>query len=625
VELLILLALDNRLAEEVDREVARDRLPGDRVQRFEGLDTLDRETLAHTALIVMPQTEWKAFCKKISERERPPVYLVTGDECATADVLNLGLFGELAGVAAFGAARLPGLARDIVQTYATLRHDSGEELAIDVGTYVTVDRVTEPPLVAWAVGPWAAVRRSLTAAGEEVRGWSPPANPFTHVSPAEWLDLYAHYTSGPKLEGWGATEEQAFRKRTNIGLPDAFKQRFEQYFLQPATASPRRPTLLLGETGSGKTLVARFLHRQLEETIGRRLPLRRVNCSALREMAEAELFGALRGAFTDATTTNPGKILASYGGTLFLDELGALPLSAQAKLLVFLDDGTVTPMGWAGPELRVPVQIVAATNDRLAARVARGEFRADLYYRFGRVITLPPLRQVKHDLPYLIDYFLQQEGVNPGKHVQGLSRAAYDKLARYDYPGNVRELEALLTQAVGQARQARRGVIAAADIVFGDSALPRKDAVVAFVVPPEGHPRKLLLLLWSASWGRWFLPSRTVEYDTFERCLQRELEERLGLEASMYTFGPLERFPTIRLIQFSRREQRVKLYEFRAFRVVLREARSFDDRPTVRWLTPEELVGPADEGRPLSETLLAGPFRDALDTILTGSSAPPGP
>jgi DNA-binding NtrC family response regulator len=132
-------------------------------------------------------------------------------------------------------------------------------------------------------------------------------------------------------------------------------------------------------------------------------------------MAAVELFGGIRGAYTSLDFTNPGKVLSSYGGVLFLDELSTLSSEAQAKLLLFLEDGTVTPMGWNGPPLHVPVQIIAATNENLPDLAAIGRFRPDLFYRFrGSTITVPLLRDTKtYDLEYLIDYILQDDQVNP--------------------------------------------------------------------------------------------------------------------------------------------------------------------------------------------------------------------
>jgi len=279
-------------------------------------------------------------------------------------------------------------------------------------------------------------------------------------------------------------------------------------------------------------------------------------------MAEVELFGAMKGAYTSADVTNPGKALASYGGTLFLDELGTLSPSAQARLLLFIQDGTFMPMGWIGDPLRVPVQVVAATNDRLAARVARGDFRADLFYRFGRTLTLPPLRDVKHDLPYLVDHLLQQASVNPNRRVSRVSHQALDKLMAHDYPGNVRELETVLARAVGAARQANLDSLTSEDISFDESTLPREDAVVGFVTRQTAKGAELLLI-WNANWGKWFVPAGHVRDETFEDRLRRELQERLGLAANYYVDNPIPAVPSLRLIQFSRREQRLKHYYFR--------------------------------------------------------------
>jgi transcriptional regulator of acetoin/glycerol metabolism len=204
------------------------------------------------------------------------------------------------------------------------------------------------------------------------------------------------------------------------------------------------PVVVLGETGSGKEVVARGLH----EKSGRRGPLRAINCASIpANLVESELFGYKRGAFTGATQDHAGMIRAADGGTLVLDEIGDMPLEAQAKLLRTLETREVVPVG-AVTGIPVDVRIVAATHRHLPSLVAGGLFRADLYARLnGYTITLPPLRQRKEDLLKLVRHWLKESG-NGNRPVDFGFMVA---LCHYDWPYNVRELAAAIRRAVALA------------------------------------------------------------------------------------------------------------------------------------------------------------------------------
>jgi two-component system response regulator HydG len=197
--------------------------------------------------------------------------------------------------------------------------------------------------------------------------------------------------------------------------------------------------LVLGESGTGKELVAQALHRSGPR---RNRPFVALNCAALAEgVLESELFGHERGAFTGAIARRKGRFEAADGGTLFLDEVGDMPLSTQAKLLRVLEAGEVVRVGSNEP-LRVDARVIAATNKDLAAAVAEGKFREDLYFRL-RVVTidLPPLRERLADLPALADHFLRLAAERHGKPARSFSKEALDLLTAYRWPGNVRELK----------------------------------------------------------------------------------------------------------------------------------------------------------------------------------------
>jgi len=215
-----------------------------------------------------------------------------------------------------------------------------------------------------------------------------------------------------------------------------------------ARVAPTEVTVLIrGETGTGKELVAQAVHVNSARRHG---PLVKVDCAALpAALLENELFGHERGAYTGADRDADGKVAAARGGTLFLDELGELPLDVQGKLLRLLQDRTYHRVG-AAQERRADVRFVAATHVDLAARVASGRFRADLWYRLrGVTLDLPPLRERgPADLDRLVDHFLHRHRIAHRRPGLGLTAAARERLHRCPWPGNVRELEMLLEAAV---------------------------------------------------------------------------------------------------------------------------------------------------------------------------------
>lgn len=205
-------------------------------------------------------------------------------------------------------------------------------------------------------------------------------------------------------------------------------------------ASTPLSVLILGETGTGKELIARELHQKSLRSQG---PFVAVNCAAIPgTLLESTLFGHERGAFTGAVRSQPGKFAQSDGGTLFLDEIGDLPLELQAKLLRVLQEKKVEPLGAAKP-VSVDVRILAATHQDLDTLVRAGKFRQDLYFRLnGATLRVPPLRERKGDIPILARHFLKQSGVP-----LGFSEQCFEVLETYPWPGNVRELEQVVTRA----------------------------------------------------------------------------------------------------------------------------------------------------------------------------------
>jgi two-component system response regulator AtoC len=226
--------------------------------------------------------------------------------------------------------------------------------------------------------------------------------------------------------------------------------------------------LVRGETGTGKEFVAELLHAQSPRA---RRPLVRFNCAALpAELADAELFGHVRGAFTGANASRPGFFAQADGGTLILDEVGELPLAVQAKLLRALQEGEIQPVG-SGRIEKVDVRVVASTNRDLAADVKAGTFREDLYYRLAVVeLVVPPLRERPDDIPALADEFARRYGERFGLGMITLEPALIDALTRTEWPGNVRQLENTIARL---AALSSGGVISLADFhAATDSAAP---------------------------------------------------------------------------------------------------------------------------------------------------------
>src|SRR5690606_8119271 len=205
------------------------------------------------------------------------------------------------------------------------------------------------------------------------------------------------------------------------------------------------PVLILGETGSGKEVIARAIHERSSRSDG---PVVRVNCGAIpSELVDSELFGHERGSFTGAVGTRRGWFERADGGTLFLDEVGELPAAAQVRLLRVLQDGSLERVG-GHQTIHVDVRIVAATHRDLGSMVAAGSFRQDLWYRLSVFpMRLPPLRERLEDLPALAHYFAERSGRRLGVHHLVPTAYDIDRLREYAWPGNVRELASVIERA----------------------------------------------------------------------------------------------------------------------------------------------------------------------------------
>jgi Nif-specific regulatory protein len=249
-------------------------------------------------------------------------------------------------------------------------------------------------------------------------------------------------------------EREKSLKRQNLSLMAEVSEKYNHFFmigkspvmgrlqqLIEKVAPSRASVLLLGESGTGKTLVARIIHELSNRA---RSPFVKLNCAAVPEnLLESELFGHEKGAFTGATSTKPGRFEEADGGTIFLDEIGELPPAIQAKLLRFIQEREFERLGSVHTR-KVDVRVIAATNKDLTRAVTDGSFREDLYYRLNVFpVDVPPLRERKEDIPLLAGYFLEKAGKEYGRRLE-FAPQCLDVLESYSWPGNVRELENLI-------------------------------------------------------------------------------------------------------------------------------------------------------------------------------------
>lgn len=222
--------------------------------------------------------------------------------------------------------------------------------------------------------------------------------------------------------------------------------RMQQFFaVLPDIAESESTVLIQGPSGSGKELFARAIHNLSHR---KDQPFIAVNCGALPDsLLESELFGYVRGAFTGAQKDKPGRFTLAHKGTILLDEIGEMSPALQTKLLRVIEEKKLDPLGATRPT-SADVRVVAATNRDLSRLVESGEFRQDLFYRINVVkIELPSLRERREDIPLLVDHFIKKFNLKRGRFVEGVSDAVMDILLKYDFPGNVRELENIIEHA----------------------------------------------------------------------------------------------------------------------------------------------------------------------------------
>jgi two-component system response regulator HydG len=288
-------------------------------------------------------------------------------------------------------------------------------------------------------------------------------------------------------------------------------------------ADSESSVLILGESGVGKELVARALHRRSRR---HDKPFVAVNCAALPDtLLDSELFGHVKGAFTDARADRKGLFVQAQGGTLLLDEIGEMPLSTQPKLLRALEENRVRPVGGEG-EVAFDVRIVAATNHDLETAVEEGRFRKDLFFRINVIqLELPPLRSRGSDILLLAQRFLDAFAARSGKQVVSLSEAVAEKLLAYSWPGNVRELRNSIERAVALTRHDRLTV---EDLPEKIRAYRRSQLLIdggdpSELAPLEEIERRYILHVLQSVAGNRTLAARTLGLD--RKTLYRKLRQ----------------------------------------------------------------------------------------------------
>jgi two-component system response regulator HydG len=299
------------------------------------------------------------------------------------------------------------------------------------------------------------------------------------------------------------------------------------YDLVDRVADSEASVLITGESGTGKEVVARALHDRSRRADQRFVA---INCAAVPEaLLESELFGHVRGAFTDAKTSHEGLFAQARGGTIFLDEIGDMPLALQPKLLRVLQERVVRPVG-ASTETPVDVRVIAATNRDLESAIEEARFREDLYFRVNVIrIPLPPLRARQGDILLIAQHFLAQFAARAGKKITGLAAATAQKLVEYNWPGNVRELQNCMEHAVALARFEEIGVD---DLPERIRAYQRSHVLVvsddpAELVPMEEMERRYVARVLEATAGNKTAAARVLGID--RKRLYRMIE-RFGLD-----------------------------------------------------------------------------------------------
>ncbi len=375
--------------------------------------------------------------------------LIVDDEESILNQLRWGLAGEYEVITAINADEARRALRDEKPSIVTLDVTLGPPSAGPEGLDLLDEIVEKHPLTKVIMVTGNDSRENaVTAIRRGAVDWY--AKPIELEELRVILKRAVHIRQIELAQGGGPVPRRRYHRL--VGESEAMRKVFA---LIQRVASTDVNVLILGENGTGKELVARALHASSPRHA---MPFVAVNCSAIPgELFESELFGHEKGAFTGATQARRGHFEEAHGGTLLLDEVADLPTRAQTKLLRVLQEQELTRVG-GSRSIRVDVRVIAATNRDLQALVAAGEFREDLYFRLAVIpMRVPALRARAGDIPELVEHFLALHAHDSGRRAQVFSTPALEALARYPFPGNVRELRNIVERLVIMNPGARIG------------------------------------------------------------------------------------------------------------------------------------------------------------------------
>jgi DNA-binding NtrC family response regulator len=400
---------------------------------------------------------------------------------------------------------------DVVVTDLNMQGTSGLELC----ERVTAARRDLPVVVLTAFGNFESAVAAIRAGA------------YDFINKPVQLDVLA--IAAARAVQHHALREEVKRLRLEVGRGPRIDElvgqsaRMQKVFeLIERVAASDSSVLITGESGTGKEVVARALHKRSRRSAG---PFVAVNCAAMPEaLLESELFGHVRGAFTDAKGSHVGLMAQAKGGTLFLDEIGDMPLALQPKLLRVLQERTIRPLGATG-EVPIDIRLLTATNRDLETAVEEQRFREDLYFRVNVIaIALPPLRARGGDILTLAQHFVRMFAGRNEKNVTGISPAAASSLCAYAWPGNIRELQNCIERAVTLTRYEEIGVDDLPDRVrsYKSSHVLVAAEDPSELVPMEEVERRYILRVLEAMGGNKTAAARTLGVE--RKTLYRKLE-----------------------------------------------------------------------------------------------------
>jgi DNA-binding NtrC family response regulator len=373
-------------------------------------------------------------------QESRPTVLIIDDESAIVDTLRILLKNEgFAAHVAFGGKQgldqIAAIRPDIIISDIRMPAVGG----LDV---LAAAKAQDPDVPVILMTAQASLQTAITAVNDGAFHYV--QKPF-HNDALVAIVKRAAETRNLKTENRALKRE--IRRRDNVGKPIGVNRTWLDVLGVAETVAPSDSTVLLqGESGTGKGVVARYIHELSNRSAG---PFVSINCGALPEsLLESELFGHVKGSFTGAVKDKTGMFAASEQGSFFLDEIGETTAATQVKLLRVLQHREVIPVGATEP-IPIDTRLIAATNRNLDQEIARGNFRSDLFYRLNVIaIEIPPLRDRRDDIPVLAEAFLAEIALKRGEPQKKLSSEASTQLQEYSWPGNVRELENAIERAV---------------------------------------------------------------------------------------------------------------------------------------------------------------------------------